>query len=344
MSSIKIEEKVEPIVETKKESLIKGKTYVEESIDRSLWFKKFDEKRKLEAATGPLLGNITDEVAQKSPSVETYNQVVTGIEKLGSLEFTHRYTTVQPTFIIPKLTIGDVGAISGGVTPSGSSIVTGATVNLNAEYGHTVTWTRAYLEDAGYPVMAEQNAATGKSIKYFQIQKCIDLLTGGAVAGFSTGAAGAGVTWVSSGSVGITFTDFKNVCSKVDLAGYGPVNTVICSPSIYWQLLDLEELTSALYNGGPEVMNSGVLKTTFGVDIIKCDTLRIPTGAVVGQFQRDYIIAMNRDKALAFVERRGLQIDPFERPETNNYGYVASCRFAVAPIWTGAAGIGIQQA
>ena len=333
MSEIKKEE-------VKTESIVMGNTLGKDPNLSNPWFKRFGEAKK---ETAELHGAITDESGQTTATLEIGKQVVQGAEFLGDTLFMRKFQTNNASFVIPRITCDSFQTISAGVFASSSSIVTGSTVLLNVEYGQLVSWSRAYIEDASYDVMAEQNICTGQALKNHQIQLGIDKLTGSNAAAnpFYTGAAGAYVTYVTSGSpLQITMADLNTLIYKAENRGYGKVDTILCGPSIYYQLLNLEELTSALYNGGSDVMGSGVLKTTFGIDIIKTDNLTTAwNSGASASISYNWIIALNRQKCLGLVERRGLTIEPFSRPESNLYGYVASARYTVAPIWA-IAGVG----
>lgn len=308
---------------------------MEAKFEENPWFTRFREAKK---EAGQLQGSISAEVEQISPEKEITKQVIQGAEFVGEELFMRHFVTAAASFIIPKITPGLIHPLSAGAFTTGSSLVTGSTVLLNQERGQKVTWTRSYLEDAGYDVMSEQSRVTGQLIKADKVQLGINVLTGSNVATYPcyTGAAGVYTSTLTAGA--ITMAEFNNALYKAEARGFGKVDTVLVSTNLYYQLLNLEDFTSALYNGGADVMGSGVLKTTFGVDIIKTDNLQTTwvTGSTNGNSKTDWLIALNRNKVLALVERRGVTIEPYSRPETNDYGYIASARYTVAPIWANA--------
>ena len=47
---------------------------------------------------------------------------------------------------------------------------------------------------------------------------------------------------------------------------------------------------------------------------------------IVEKVEADQLIGFNSKKSCAVVTRRGVTVEPFEHPETNEYGFIASTR------------------
>ena len=323
--------KEEEVVETKTLGTVKKESFFgpfkigdTSKIDNSVFGQHWAKVKQEEV----LQGNISDEVRNMAPGLEIAKNVVVGLETYSPLIWTHKYTTNQPTFIVPKGTGGTPAAISAGQMTGSPMTVTGSTVAINQENGANVMWTRAYLEDMPYNVMAEQAVDCGNRIQNLLVVNALNYVTGAATAGMSAGA----LVHMTSGSTGPTFNDFRTLVADVDIGGYGPADYVICSPRLYWCFLGLEQIASSLYNGGASPITTGVAPTTLGVTIVKVSGMT--------QGGMEYAAALNSQKFLAEITRREIKVEPYERPEDNRYGFVASVRKAFSPIWTQALQLG----
>jgi len=99
--------------------------------------------------------------------------------------------------------------------------------------------------------------------------------------------------------------------SSVKNAGvrtYGPADFCLVSPDVYWQLLNIIQMTNVLYEGSTDPVNKGVIKLALGTSIVKQSLL--PAGTV---------IALNSEKAIALVTRRALKIEPVLFPVNRGY-------------------------
>lgn len=263
----------------------------------SQFFKKFLKEAILE-------GNITDETPNVAATQELLAQIMMGAEAYTPLDFAHLYNTDKAQLLIPVGTYGTAVEISTGAFTNSPKTQAEVTINLDKEYGTTVTWTRAHLEDATWDVMSEQNQGAG-----YAIQHCLHTLL---LAALLDGATGA--TFVGAFATGYTtWLDWMTFLSKIDVAEYGPADYCLVPPSIYWQLLNMDQFVNSLYAGSDEVMRTGVAKTMFGITFIKTIDMAYP-------------IAVNSKKCIALAYRRQLTVEPFEHPELNQYGFIASVR------------------
>ena len=120
--------------------------------------------------------------------------------------------------------------------------------------------------------------------------------------------------------------------SKSTLSGkrtYGPADVCLVSPDVYWQLLNIIQMTNVLYEGSTDPVKKGVIKLALGTTIVKQSLL--PAGTV---------IALNSEKAIALVTRRALKIEPVLFPVWNEYGFIGTVRYGVTTIYPGAIQVG----
>jgi hypothetical protein len=129
----------------------------------------------------------------------------------------------------------------------------------------------------------------------------------------------------------ILWTDFLSVVGAVDIGvvqadgsqkTYGPPDYVLVSTDIYWQLLNIIQMTNVLYEGSTDPVNRGAIKLALGCTILKQSVL--PTGT---------IYALNSQKAIALVTRRTLKIEPVLFPVWDEYGFIGTVRYGVTPIF-----------
>jgi hypothetical protein len=120
--------------------------------------------------------------------------------------------------------------------------------------------------------------------------------------------------------------------SKSTLTGkrtYGPADFCLVSPDVYWQLLNIIQMTNVLYEGSTDPVKKGVIKLALGCSIVKQSLL--PTGTM---------IALNSEKAIGLVTRRALKIEPVLFPVWNEYGFIGTVRYGVTDIYPGAIQLG----
>lgn len=267
----------------------------------NLYFRTF----KKEAILG---GTVTDDAnANAVASNEILNQILMGVEGYSTLEWVKQYQTDKETFSVPIGTYGTATTMSGGAFTDSNKSTSNIDFSLNEEYGIQVTWTRSHLEDATWDVLSEQTQGAGIAIKKKLIGLCTDL-----IAALTTTLAGGGILDMAST---MTFDELLTLCSRVDAAGTGPADYAVCSPAIYWQLLSNDEFVNSLYAGSDEVMRSGVAKTMLGVTLVRDSGM-----------EADAIYVLNSKKAVGLVTKRAITVEPFQYPDDNIYGFVASTR------------------
>jgi len=259
-------------------------------------------------AEAKLLGNVSDDGTTDATAMnEILNQILIGVEGYANLDWVKQYTTDKPYFSVP---IGDIGVattMSGGTFTDDNCDATNVDFDLDEEWGIKTTWSRSHLEDASWDVLAEQTRNAGAAIKRKMIDECI-----APIAALTTTLAGGGIVDLSTT---ITWAEFLSLLARVDTEGTGPADYAVCSPAIYWQLLALDQFVNSLYAGSDEVMRTGVAKTMLGVTVVRDSGM-----------EADAIFVLNKAKAIGLVTRRGVTVEPFEHPEDNEYGFIASTR------------------
>jgi hypothetical protein len=256
-------------------------------------------------------------------------------------------------FKVPKTEYQELaGNISSGQLPHSEKLIDYATVDLStpeSEKGAKVTWTRALLEDVTFDVQAEMAEGLGHAIAYLMMK---DILTGshglasvpaaqtgsyandtlgGTTSDFQEGMPAQEVITIGNP---ILWTDFLNVVGAVDqgieqsdgsFKTYGPPDYVLVSPDLYWQLLNIIQMTNVLYEGSTDPIQRGAIRLALGATILKQSVL--PKGTMY---------ALNSQKSIALVTRRTLRIEPVLFPVWNEYGFIGTVRYGVTPIFSGA--------
>jgi hypothetical protein len=87
--------------------------------------------------------------------------------------------------------------------------------------------------------------------------------------------------------------------TKTGKVTYGPADMVLVSPDLYWELLNIIQLTNVLYEGSTDPVKQGVIRLALGTTIIKHGLLPERT-----------LVALNSDKCIGMVLRRALKIEP----------------------------------
>ena len=264
-------------------------------------------------------------------TLEIFNAVVRGFTRYMDDSFVKKYTTTSVVFKVPKTEYQELADdISSGQLPHTEKKIDYATVDLSSpesEKGAKVTWTRALLEDVTFDVQAEMAEGLGHAIAYLMMR---DILTS------SAGLAGVAGADMAAGEVieisnPILWTDFLAVVGAVDVGikdvnnafkTYGPADYVLVSPDLYWQLLNIIQMTNVLYEGSTDPINRGAIKLALGATILKQSVL--PAGTMY---------ALNSQKAIALVTRRTLKIEPVLFPVWNEYGFIGTVRYGVTPVF-----------
>jgi hypothetical protein len=288
-------------------------------------------------------------------TLEIFNAVVRGFTRYMDDSFVKKYTTENVVFKVPKVEYEELaGPIVNSGSPASAQLphtektIDYATVDLStpeSEKGAKVTWTRALLEDVTFDVQAEMAEGLGHAIAYMMMK---DILTNKYTS--ATGALGGtnlvqgGLAAVSASQMPkqavitindpILWTDFLAVVGAVDVGiqqsdgsfkTYGPPDYVLVSPDLYWQLLDIIQMTNVLYEGSTDPVQRGAIKLALGCTILKQSVL--PAGTMY---------ALNSQKAIALVTRRTLKIEPVIFPVWNEYGFIGTVRYGLTPIFPAA--------
>ena len=303
------------------------------------YFKNYAKETALTTEKGAARGQSVSDANgatsgyQVAATLQILNSVIRGYNRYMSDVFVKKYTTDSTTFKIPLTeyieTADDIDAADASVAVANKTIDY-VTVDLStpeSERGAKVTWTRNALEDTTFDLQGEMLEGLGFAIAVKQMKVIIAALA--AVDGED----------MPSGSVvdlsdAITWEEFLSVVGAVDTGvlqedttykTYGPADYCLVSPDIYWQLLNIIQLTNVLYEGSTDPVKNGVIKLALGTTIVKMSLL--PKGTMY---------ALNSEKAIAMVVRRALKLEPIIFPEQNRYGFLGTVRFQPAVIFKAA--------
>ena len=289
------------------------------------------------------------------PTLEIFNAVIRGFTRYMDDTFVRKYVTDKVVFKVPLTEYTEGVSLINPTTGQFAHTekkIDYATVNLDntiAEHGGKVTWTRSLLEDITFDVQAEMMEGLGHAIAVDVMRTILTELRTGAVweasHGKSTGdyllAMPYGGAMTIANPSAITWKEFLDVVGivdrgiPVDNAGnktdignamsfktYGPADFCLVSPDIYWQLLNIIQMTNVLYEGSTDPVKKGVIKLALGVTIVKQSLLPQAT-----------VIALNSEKAIALVTRRQLKIEPVLFPVWNEYGFIGTIRLGTTAIF-----------
>ena len=198
-----------------------------------------------------------------------------------------------------------IGAVDTGVTDYIVTMTAGASNAVPSDIGKPV-------KDDGAEVGALVHYS-GANPDVWTVATRATIVNGSAMA--ITGGTGTGT---SASSV-----------KRSGVRTYGPADFALVSPDVYWQLLNIIQMTNVLYEGSTDPINRGVIKLALGCTISKQSLL--PAGT---------IIALNSEKAMALVTRRALKIEPVLFPVWNEYGFIGTVRYGVTNIYPGAVQLG----
>ena len=282
-------------------------------------------------------------------TLEIFNACIRGFMRYMDDSFVRKFTTESVVWKMPLVEYQElVEAIGGGTTetsqgqlPHTEKKISYATVDLSnpeSERGGKVTWTRALLEDVTFDVQAEMAEGLGHAIAKKIMGDIIYALLNATASSMPHG----GIAPVTGGA--ITWTQFLNIVGYVDqgiqvssdpdtgtttFKTYGPADFALVSPDIYWQLLNIIQLTNVLYEGSTDPVNRGNIKLALGCTISKQSLLPPNT-----------VIALNSQKAVALVSRRALKIEPVLFPVWNEYGFIGTVRYGITILYGGAIQLG----
>jgi len=192
------------------------------------------------------------------------------------------------------------------------------TITLGNPVGVNLGWTREYIEDAPWDAVAPQLKEAGRALEQKLFEDILSTIDN----------AGVSNTFTLSGT--ITWANFVEGISKLAEDDY-ECDIVICHPSEYAELLQLDQFVNAAYMGSSEPISSGVLRTTLGVTIVSSS---------VCTDGKMYFI--DSDKALAVAQRRDKKAEEYSYPDQNLYGVVVSSRYGIKVILEKAIAIGTK--
>lgn len=249
---------------------------------------------------------------------EVYNQVILGCEPFLTREVARVFITDKCTLVIPLNTMATAVDMTCNQDTSDAYAIAGETttcrtIQLNKEPGIRALWTKSYVEDASWAVFERQARGAGRAIEEYILDLIIEEyifavgvggVSVGQVACYTSTATGPAITWAE-------FVAAVGYHEGLD----GHPNILFVAPDLYAALLALQQFTDASWMGSEETMRSGVILTTFGMKVIRSS--RLPDG--IG-------FLIDNDIAGALAIRREITIEPYERPEINQYGFVASAR------------------
>jgi hypothetical protein len=299
---------------------------------------------------------------QVAATYEFLNGVHRGFTRYMDDSFLKKYTTESVIFKIPLVEYQELVTkigLENGTPMAGTSNIAGqflhteklisyAYVDLSApesEKGGKISWTRAFLEDVTFDAQAEMAEGLGHAVAVYMMQEIIDELLHGtryvteglknlggtAITNTALYQAQFPAVGVITLSNPVNWTTFLSVPAAVDQGTlqsdntwktYGPADFILVSTDIYWQLLNIIQLTNVLYEGSTDPITSGRIKLSLGCTVVKQSLL--PHGTVV---------ALNSEKAIALVSRRTLKIEPVLFPVWNEYGFIASVRYGVTTLF-----------
>jgi len=265
----------------------KGQRYwdaLAEKASRQLYFQKV---MRLMETEGTLQGDVTTETDATNALGIVYDQIVMGVEEYHPLDFARNFETNKSEVVVPIGTHGTASErAAAGTFAAGEKTTAFETIALDKEYGSTISWTKAHLEDATWDVLAEQMQGAGYGVQH---KLCERLLREPQDIDAASLAGAAFVTIALR--TAITWPEFLSMCAAVDVAGTGTADFVLVSPARYWQLLALDQFVNSLYAGSDEVMRTGVAKTTLGVTVIRVsdlgDAVQVKYDALTGNLVKD---------------------------------------------------------
>jgi hypothetical protein len=277
---------------------------------------------------------------QVTATLEIFNAVVRGFRRYMDDSFVKKYTTESVVFKVPKLEYQEyVANISGGYVPHTEKTIDYVTVNLSdpeSEKGGMVSWTRALLEDVTFDVQAEMAEGLGHAIAAKMMEDIIETLLAVTPSDEPSGgtlALSDPIQWSEFlaviGAVDIGVIALDPVTGLGNRKTYGPADYCLSAIDIYWQLLNIIQMTNVLYEGSTDPVKKGVINLALGTAIVKESFL--PDGT---------IIALNSEKAVALVTRRALKIEPVLFPVWNEYGFLGTVRYGTTIIFPQAIQIG----
>ena len=211
---------------------------------------------------------------------------------------------------VPVPTAGTAGALSGGTFPSSGEAYGFQTLSVDINVGVNANWTREFLEEANWDVVSRQVKETGRAVE----ENIMGSIVAAANAVLFSEQAG-GATFTVDGT--LTWKNVVDGIAKVEAENFH-VDKVLVGPAMYGELLNNGTFVNAAIVGSDQAIRSGVIPTMLGVDFIR--TSKCPA---------DTMHFIDSSAFMAMGIFRDLQVEPYERPETNKYGIVTSMRYGL---------------
>jgi len=182
-------------------------------------------------------------------------------------------------------------------------------ISTNVLIRHGAEWTREFIEDATWPVMERQMEEAGRATADLETEKVLALYNGIANADLAGGAPLAG---------GGTAMDWGKVTALWDAVQNEnfSAKVLVLHPRQVTQLWRDDKFIHGFYFGEKADVARGVLGDTYlGMKIVK--STKVVNGTA---------FAIDTDVAAVMLLRRDIMTEPYENPQTNLYGLVASER------------------
>lgn len=284
------------VKKTLKESI--GETEFEALKAREMNFKACQVIKKLLKAEAKL------DTADITATSNIYDQIILGCDPFLTRDLCRVVEVVEETTIFEVNARAVAGPLAGGVYPTTGADTTEVPITADRDYGVNAIWTRQYLERAAnFAVMSWQTIECGKAIE----TELMDFIIATYIADNGQHVDGEH-DWLDWDDVILGFTAALNADSKPDVC--------LCSPSDYANLFNDQEFVSSLYTTDNDPMRTGKVKSTLGMEFIRSS--RMP----------DHLaLLIEKNKAGALCIRRDITVEPYERPEEDEYGFVVSHRY-----------------
>jgi hypothetical protein len=208
--------------------------------------------------------------------------------------------------VVPVRGTAAAAAIASSTFPLlGSAVFSFVTISPTVDMGVDLEWNRAFAQQAQWSVMSEFVQTGIEGVE----QALMSTMVGALIANKgSTFALSGTLTWKNfcDGITAVATKDYK--CDKV-----------ICGPTLYGELLQLQQFVDASYVGTDSNIASGVLRTQLGADIIM--TTDMPATVM---------LFIDSKHALGCATNRDGLVEEYAYPKTDQYGIVVSSKYGVA--------------
>lgn len=233
----------------------------------------------------------------------------------------------QNNVVVPVQAKASVAAYSSGTYGADQgAIFSFQTITCDQDYGVPLKWNRVFAEQANWDVMGPF-VSEG-------LGACEENLMGSMVAVLANNPS-AGNTFSIDGT--LSWANFVTGITKLaeqDLK----CDKVLVSPTLYGELLQLQQFVDASYMGTDSNIASGILRTQLGVDIIM--TTKIPGTITAGTVAS--MIFIDSTKALGVAMKRDGKVEEFSYPDTDVYGLIVSQYYGIGLLSTLAVALGFR--